>query len=598
MRYVIMAALMILPSATARTQQDSAGRWLTYYELSGYRKTPRYAETVDYCKRMAKASPWVRYTSFGVSPQGRALPLVIVSKERAFDPPKAASTGKPIVLIQSGIHAGEIDGKDASLMLIRDIAIRKTCATLLDHAILLFVPIFNVDGHERFGPFNRINQNGPQEMGWRVTSQNLNLNRDYMKADAPEMRAMLALFSTWLPDLTVDCHVTDGIDMQYDVTYSMETAQDIDPELRSWITGTFLPTVLSKVEASGHRIFPYVTPRADDDPGTGLSEGVMLPRLSTGYAALQNRPSLLIETHMLKPYRDRVDATYQVLKAALETINGAPELLHTAVRHADQTTIRAGESYDPRKALPLRFGEGQGSERRKFLAIKFLTEPSDISGMSRRVYTGEPYEIDVPLFDETVVTDSVSIPLAYLIPEEWKFIPEIMKLHGVKMQVLVAPVTATVESYMFSNIRWNDAPYEGRQMATFKVNTITESRTYPAGTVLIPMNQRAAKVAMYLLEPRSPDSFAAWGFFNAIFEQKEYAEPYVMEEEARKMIAADPGLKKEFEQKLQLDSTFSKNPHARLNWFYLRSRWADPWLDKYPIGRVVSPVEFTTRQYR
>ncbi|MER3522881.1 MAG: hypothetical protein C4326_02135, partial [Ignavibacteria bacterium] len=230
-RLIVHRLLLVLFITLVSLIHDAVAHsdeWLTPYERSGFVRTPRYDETVAYCTRMAAASPWVHYTSFGVSPQGRALPLVILSKERLFDPRSAQASGKAMVLIQSGIHAGEIDGKDASLMLMREIAITKQLASLLDNTILLFVPIFNVDGHERFGPYNRINQRGPEEMGWRTTAQNLNLNRDYMKADAPEMRALLKLFAAWLPDLYVDCHVTDGIDVQYDVTYAIEKAPNMD----------------------------------------------------------------------------------------------------------------------------------------------------------------------------------------------------------------------------------------------------------------------------------------------------------------------------------------------------------------------------------
>ena len=597
MRTSAIAVLLHVATVIGFCGQDRLNSLLTFYELSGYRKTPRYAETIDYCKRLAKASPWVKYRSFGVSPQGRELPLVIVSKERAFTPVRAAATGKSIVLIQSGIHAGEIDGKDASLMLIRNIAVRKVLSGLLDHTILLFVPIFNVDGHERFGPYNRINQNGPEEMGWRVTAQNLNLNRDYMKADAPEMRAMLTLFHRWLPDLYVDCHVTDGIDFQYDVTYDMETAQNIDPALSNWITGTLLPQALPEVEAAGHKIFPYVAPREDTDLSKGLRGGVMAPRLSTGYAALQNRPSLLIETHMLKPYRVRVDATYQLLKAVIETVGRSSEQLRSAIHCADRATVHAGETYNSKKALPLRFAVGGKSEQKEFLGIEFRTEPSDISGASRRIYTGKPFDVTIPYFDEVTVTDSVSIPVAYLVPQEWKFVPEIMKVHGVSMERLAEPATLIVESYHFSDAQWRGAPYEGRQTATYALDTFTEQRTYPAGSLLIRMNQRAAKVVMHLLEPKGQDSFVAWGFFNAIFEQKEYAESYVMEEEARKMLVADPELKKEFDMRLLADSAFAKDPDARLNWFYSRSRWADPGLNTYPVGRVVAGAEFKTQQH-
>jgi hypothetical protein len=566
----------------------SLSQWETYYEQSACTKTPRYNETIEYCKRLDVASPCVKYTSFGTSPQGRELPLVILSKDQTFDPIKAARNDKAVILIQSGIHAGEIDGKDASLMLMRDIAITKKYSSLLDKTILLFVPIFSVDAHERFGPYNRINQNGPEEMGWRVTAQNLNLNRDYMKADTPEMRAMLTLFSSWLPDLYVDCHVTDGIDFQYDITYAAETSRNIDLRVSQWTCEKLLPQSLPKVEAAGHKIFYYVFPREENDLSKGLTAGTAPPRFSTTYAAVQNRPAMLIETHMLKPYRTRVDATYHFLKAMIECVNADPNALRTAVRAADRATI-AGPSHAG--SLSLTFGLSEKSVTRKFLGFNSRFEPSAISGSQRRIYTGEPVEVTVPFFDDVTVTDSVRIPLAYMIPQEWRFVGEVLKLHGITVQRLSHEETIDVESYKFSSVKFRERPYEGRQMVSYKSELITERRSYPRGTLIVRTNQRAAKVAVHLLEPRGPDSFVAWGFFNAIFEQKEYAESYVMEEVGAKLLAEDSALKRAFEEKVKSDTTFSKNPEERLNWLYLRSKWADPWLNKYPIGRVVSENE-------
>lgn len=596
MRTLILLVVVLSLSVPVFSQRSQNAQWRTDYELSGYTRTPRYRETIAYCRKLAQASPWVHYTSFGASPQGRDLPLLIVSRDRAFTPSRASLTGKAVVLVQSGIHAGEIDGKDASLMLLRDIVITKRHARLLDHTIVLVVPIFNVDGHERFGRYNRINQNGPEETGWRVSAQNLNLNRDYMKADTPEMRAMLTLFNAWLPDFFVDCHVTDGADFQYDITYTMETAQNIDREISMWITRDFLPKVLPAVEAAGHRIFDYVAPRTGNDLRSGLRAGVTSPRLSTGYASIQNRPSMLIETHMLKPYRTRVDATYHMLRSVLEAVNSDAGTLRALVRRADDRTIRA--VHDSRGSLPLQFALANKSETRRFLGFKERTEKSDVSGGTWTIYTSEPEEFDVQYFNEMTVTDSVSIPVAYLVPREWRFVPDILKLHGVKIEETVDPVTSDVQSYTFSDVSWRNRPYEGRHGATYEVKLVHERREYPAGTIVVRTNQRAAKVAVHLLEPRSADSFVAWGFFDAIFEQKEYAEAYVMEREARDMLAADALLRKEFEQKLASDSTFANDSGARLNWFYLRSKWADPLMNKYPVARSLTDVQVRTRLWK
>jgi hypothetical protein len=584
MKTVIRFLLVVMFTVTARAHPGS--EWMTEFEASGGTKTPRYDETVAYCKRLARASSWVHYTSFGVSPQGRPLPLVILSRERAFSPALAARNGKAVILVQSCIHAGECDGKDASLMLMREIAVTRARAHLLDHAIILFVPIFNVDGHERFGSYNRINQNGPVDAGWRVTAQDLNLNRDYLKADAPEMRAMLRLFASWLPDLYVDCHVTDGMDFQYDVTYAVEYAANIEPVVSRWVKQSLIPGVLPHVEASGHRIFYYVSPREDHDLSKGLVGGAATPRFSTGYAAVQNRPAFLIETHMLKPYKVRVEATFAVLEGICQTVNRSYRELRGAVRTADEATIDAGKTYDAAKTFPLRLKIGDSYVLRDFLGIRTMREPSAVSGGSRTVYTGEPVEMKVPYYEDMMVTDSVAIPLAYLVPPEWTKVADVLRAHSIRLGVLQNDVTLPVESYRFSNIRWRSQPYEGRHPVTYNTEVISQRRTFHRGTLVVPMDQRAARVAIHLLEPAGPDALVSWGFFDAIFEQKEYSEDYVMERVGAQLLAEDPALRQEFDEKIKADSSFAGSPSARLNWLYLHSPWADPLLNIYPVGRV------------
>ncbi len=596
MRIHLLLAALFLPPALSAARNDTT--WVTDYERSGGMKTPRYEETLAYCRKCERASRWIRVTSFGKSPQGRDLPLVILSNERAFDPASAARTGKTVMLIQSGIHAGEIDGKDASLMLIRDIAVTKRLSHLLDGAILLFVPIFNVDGHERFGPYNRINQNGPEEMGWRVNAQNLNLNRDYMKADTPEMRAMLRLFADWLPDLYVDCHVTDGIDFQYDVTYAVESPPYLDPGVSGWVEKSFLPSVLPLVEKSGHKIFMYVFPREDRDLSKGISASVSTPRFSTGYAALQNRPAVLIETHMLKPYRVRVDATYQFLLAMIQVVGRDPSELRRIVRKADASVVEAGSAYHPAREFPLTFGVGAKSEQRLFLGYKQVTEMSPLTGSNRVRYTKDTVTLSIPLFDEITVTDSATIPLAYVIPPEWTPVIERLRAHGVHMERLKKEASLNVESYAFVDVKFRERPFEGRHAVTYDLRPIRETRPFPAGSIVVRTSQRTGKVILNLLEPGGPDSFVSWGFFDAIFEQKEYAESYVMEDVGEKLIASDPALKKEYEEKVGSDTSFARNPGMRLNWLYQHSPWRDPGLNVYPVGRLTSNVALDTEPVR
>lgn len=559
--------------------------WLTYYEQSGFKKTPQYYETIDYCRKLERASPWIKVLSFGKSPEGRDLVLVVASKDKAFSATTARKTDKAILLVQNGIHAGEIDGKDACLMLLRDIAITKTKSSLLDNVILLVIPIYNVDGHERFGPYNRINQNGPEEMGWRVTGQNLNLNRDYMKADAPETQAWLKIFNEWLPDFFIDSHVTDGADYQHIVTYGIEKYANIAEPVRSWVNEKYVP-MISELKTNSIPVAPYISLRDHLDPVKGLQSGVAPPRLSTPYVALHNRPALLIETHMMKDYQSRVEGTYQTIVATMELMNKEYKSLRKATRDADEQTAKSIEN-----PFPIRFQTMDVPNRMfHYLGFKQTNESSDISGGTWIKYTKEPFEVDIPHFDSVVVSKTIELPVAYLIPSQWQEVINRLKIHGVKVERLKNQVELEVEMYRFSNAKWQQSPYEGRHPVTYEVEKFKDRRMFPAGTAVVRLNQRAARVAIHALEPEAPDAFVAWGFFDAVFEQKEYTEDYVMEPMAREMISKDSALKKEFESKLQSDTLFAKSPFARLNYFYQHSPYWDKNVNLYPVARLVTEV--------
>jgi len=270
--------------------------WLTKAERTGYQETSRYTETMDYCESLRNASPWIRFTSFGKSPEGRELPLLIVSRDQLFTAEEAHKSDRVILLIINGIHAGEIAGKEASLMLLRDIAVSTQKASLLQKAILLVVPIYNVDGHERFTPYNRINQNGPKEMGFRATSQNLNLNRDWIKAEQPETRALLQVFAEWLPDLVIDNHVSDGADFQYDVTWLADDHCGVAPSVRDYLVNDLEPYLIDSLSKQGHIVSRYFELKDPHDPSQGILAGPLEARYSNGYCTLQNRPCLVVET--------------------------------------------------------------------------------------------------------------------------------------------------------------------------------------------------------------------------------------------------------------------------------------------------------------
>jgi hypothetical protein len=567
-------------------QQSIAPEWQTPAEKTDYRETPTYDDTIKYSKRLAEASPLIEYTPFGLSGEGRDLPLLIASKGGAFTPDQARKAGKAVVLVQACIHSGEPDGKDAGLALLRDIAIAGMYPGLLKNVVLLFIPIYNCDGHERSSPYNRINQNGPADMGWRATTTNQNLNRDYMKADTPETRAWLSLWNRWNPDLFIDCHVTDGADYRSVITYHFEHHVGINKDVLFWEREVFVGRVAPATEAAGSVISWYLEFSDNRDYSLGIRDFNGSPRFSTGYVPLRNRPAILIETHMLKDYRSRVIGTYDFLRFVLEEVNREPQRLLNAVQAADEEARSL--SQDVSRRFPIDFELTDEAVPYPLKAVEARTEESEVSGDIRVVFGTQPLDLTVPMYNSFRVKTDVLVPRYYIVPPQWHEVIEVLETHGLRMQRSSEPMTIEMESYRFSEVRFLPGPFEGRFMPKVQAELITEQRTFARGSVLVPLDQPLAKLAINLLEPEAPDSLLSWGFFNAIFEQKEYGESYILEALAREMMADDPKLREEFEERLVNDAEFAASPAERLHFFYRRSKYWDPYMNVYPVGRIIS----------
>lgn len=586
MRRIITAVILSTAILAATASADAIDeKWLTTAERTGFRETARYDETIDLCRRLANASDKVHLTTFGKTGEGRDLALLIVSGGEHFTPKAARDAGDLIVLVQNGIHAGEIEGKDASLMLARDMVITGEQAALLDGITVLIIPVFNVDGHERAGPYNRINQNGPANMGWRTTARNLNLNRDFMKADAIEMRAWLALWNEWLPDLHFDNHTTNGSEHRYDLLYTWSDGPAAPPTIDQWLNRTLAPELLPALEAAGHLPIRYFGMVDSYNVAAGIrSDGDFPPRFSTGYGLLRNRPSILVETHMSKPYETRVRATYAIMRETLAIAGPERAALRAANREADATAATLAARGEP---VVIRMESTDTTENIVYKGVRTAHELSAVSGAMRLIYTDEPLDTPSSHFLTSRIAETVVPPPGgYIIPPQWDDVIDLLTAHGIRTSRLREPITAEFDSYRFENVTWATRPFEGRFRADFKAVPIRERRTYPTGSVVVPLDQPTSKVIVHLLEPAAPDSLVRWGFFNAIFEQKEYGEDYVLEDLARQMLAENAELRAAFEQKLRTDTKFAGDARARLNFFYERSPYWDARKDKYPIARL------------
>ena len=590
-------------SELPRSKEATPSDWRTPAERSEYRTTPDYAETVAYLERLAAAHPdRVRIESFGRTGEGRDLKLVVASKDGVFAPGAIRRSGRAVLLVQNAIHAGEMDGKDACLALLRDLLRDEARAPLLENVVFAFIPVYNIDGHERRSAYSRINQKGPELAGWRANATNLNLNRDYVKADAPETRAFLRMLRRWRPDFFVDDHVTDGADFQYDVTFAIDATPDVFPPTAAWIRETVTPELVRRVNATGHLAFPdTVFLRDDTDPSQGLAFNENPPRFSTGRMILENRPGLLVELHMLKDYRSRVTANYEILRALLEVLDRDATTLRSLNRAADRAAARLGGEGGLGSPFPLVVANDGGSASVAFRGVEFTRSPSEVSGTTMVRYGAGPWEASLPAANGGRVAVSVSVPAGYILPPQWTQVIGVLEAHGLRLRRTTAEWSGPVERYRCSGMVWPSAPFEGRfpilrsgnvehGMGRFGTCTLTtETLSFPTGSVVVPINQRLSKVALHWLEPEAPDSALRWGFFASIFEQKETGESYVLEPLARDMMAKDPDLREEFEQRLRTDPSFAEDPRARLSFFYVRSPWGlANRVGEYPVGRLRS----------
>jgi hypothetical protein len=571
-------------SLTASTK-DSPPGLVTTGEKTDWSETASYAEAVEISHRLERASRFVLVQTIGTTPEGRPLIALIVSKDRAFTPEAAAGTGKVVILIQSGIHAGEIEGKDTVLMLVRDMTVSKRFAAWLDHCIFVIVPVFNVDGHEYFSPYHRVQQNGPKSTGLRANAERLNLNRDYIKGDTPEMRAWLRLFNAWNPDFHIDNHVTDGADFQYDVTWDMARNQDLADPARAWVNEKFVPELNRRMEADGHLVAPYGMLRPGPSGKREFFMEVFSPRYSHLYAAVQNRPSLLVESHSLKNAKTRAWAHYDIMRHSIETILRDPEALRRAVRDADaQMSARAGD----RAAAPV-YLAGKVSDKSRPLVYRSLKNgpfKSEITGAMVNRYLPEKDDIETVIHDQIDTTTEAQMPLGYLVPAAYQEIAALLALHGVEMERTTKPIEQELETYRFSNTKFATPSFEGRVMVNFDPKLVKEKQFFPAGSYWIPMKQRRSRLILAMLEPAAPDSLIRWGFFNAVLESREGAGDYITEPVARRMMADSPELRQQFEAKLAADPAFAADPRARLQWWFSRSKYEAGDAGRYPIGRV------------
>lgn len=559
---------------------------------SNKNQTATYHETIDFYQKLAAQYPkQLQVSEHGTTDSGYPLHLAVLSADGDFSPSSLQTKGKNILFINNAIHAGEPCGVDATMLLYRDLLSNKKKQLFLENTVLVAIPFYNIGGGLNRGSYSRANQFGPEAYGFRGNAKNLDLNRDFIKCDSRNAQTFNQIFVQWQPDVFVDNHTSNGADYQYAITLIATQKDKLNPVLSEYMQTEMLPKLYAGMAKSGYEMTPYVFAR--DIPDNGIAGFLDLPRYGSGYAALHHAISFISETHMLKPYEDRVMSTYHFMHNLLEHI-------HQNGQRIKSTRAKAIAHTKTQKEFDLNWTmDFTQKDSFLFKGYEAKYKPSEISGLDRLYYDRTaPFEKYIPFFNTYKSTTSVQKPQAYIIPQAYQQVIQRLEWNGVQMQQLEKDIEIEVELYRISDYKTRENAYEGHYLhSEVQVQPNVQKWQYRKGDYVILTNQAANRYLVETLEPQAPDSWFAWNFFDGILMQKEYFSSYVFEDTAVKLLAENPDLKKALEIKKAADEEFAKNSRAQLDFIYKRSLYYEKTHNVYPVGRVISEKVLKTLRF-
>jgi len=603
MRKICLLLLVSLPF-TVFCQKKSNPIWhttdhpprfpITRFEASEGTESPDYFEIISWWKKFDSASPYVKMIEMGPTDAGLPLHLVLVSPDKDFNIQSIKRKKKLIILINNGIHPGEPDGIDASMLLARDFVPPFNVIPLSNtgqptwvvnnppsNVVLAIIPVYNIGGCLNRGKNYRIDQNGPVEKGFRGNSQNLDLNRDFIKCDSKEALTFAKIFHYLDPDVFIDNHVSNGADYQHVITLLTSQHNKLGGKMGSYLNQQFEPALYSLMKAKGYDLVPYVN-HFGETPEKGWSAYWDSPRYSSGYTSLWNTFSFTPETHMLKPYKQRVESTKALEESFIDyTSQHCKEILElrdqTKKQQSVQTKFPLGWKMDRSQSVSITY---KGFEAK--------TKPSEVSGQSRLYYDrSKPFEAKVPFYNVYTDTFSVEKPKAYIIPQGWWKVVERLQANNVQMRRLTKDTSVEVQCYKIESYQTSPRPYEGHHLnSAVKISVHIKTMTFRKGDWYIPMNQIANRFLIETLEPQGEDSYFAWNFFDPVLGQKEGYSHYSFEDIAAAYLKNNPDVKTKLDQRRASDTAFAKNGRAQLDFVYQNSPYYEPAHLQYPVYRV------------
>ena len=577
-----LAAVFLFISCESETQGEKSS-YQTHYEASGGEETATYKQTIDYYMGLAREFPQINIQTIGKTDSGLPLHTVTFNPDGDFNYENIRKE-KSIILINNGIHPGESDGIDATMMLYRDLATGKL--EMPKNIVLVTIPIYNVGGSLNRNSTTRANQNGPLEYGFRGNDRNYDLNRDFIKMDTENSRTFAQIFHMVKPDVFIDNHVSNGADYQYTLTHLFTQHNKLGGKMGEYLHGTLMPNLENSLAKKEWDITPYVNV-FNVPPEMGFSQFMDHPRYSTGYTTLWSTLGLMVETHMLKPYKQRVEGTYALMQSLIEVVEKEHDKIQTLRKETLEKNLELSEYYfnwqvDTTKTSTLNF---------KGFEAEQLT--SEVTGLPRLKYNRDkPFIKETTYQDYFYPVDTVTVPAAYIVKKSWKRVIERLDANKIQYTAIKKDTTLLVEGYTIEDYDTRNTPYEGHYLhSNTKVTKHTKKVHFREGDLLIPTRQPGIRYLMETLEPQGADSFFNWNFFDTVLQRKEGFSPYVFEDVAIKMLQQDSLLLQEFETKKEAELNFANNWYAQLNWIFERSEHFEEAYMTYPIYRVAKGSE-------
>jgi hypothetical protein len=574
MKIVFAALITCFVTLSAKAQ-------LTPFELSKDKNyTATYAQVIDYYQKLNKLYPQqMRLINYGTTDVGKPLTLVVLSKDKVFDPAAVKKLNKRVLLINNGIHPGEPEGIDASMMLVRDMLKNNT---LPKDVVICLIALYNIDGNLNRG-LSRVSQNGPSAYGFRGNYRNLDLNRDFIKADSRNALAFTQILTTWKPEIFLDNHTSDGADYQYVMTLIETQKEKQNPILADYTTKTLTPYLYSKMKKSGYEMIPYGAGE-EGLPDSGIVSFLETPRFATGFTAQHNIISYITETHMLKPFDKRVYATYDFMQHLIDINQRDAKLIGELKRKADeqvtqQKTFALSWAVDMDKVDTITFKGYEAGHK-----------TSGVSGLPRLYYDRDkPYTKIIKYFNTYKVTATADKPVAYVIPQAWGKVIDLFKLNGVQMKQLAHDTTLNLQMYYIADLKTPTRPFEGHYLHTgVKLNPVEMPIKFYTGDYVVYTNQPINRYIVETLEPQGVDSFFAWNFFDSVLGEKEYFSDYVFEDIAADLLKKDPSIKQKLDDAKAKDPQLAKNAEAQLMFVYRNSPYFEKTFMRYPVGRLLT----------